>query len=276
MKVTRRNPQVGSKLWAARSLAPVAGLVFLGALSASPAKGGDMIFYPAADTWLSSCSSGADTNRGDHSDVWIRTAALWGDLKNFRGLLHFDLSGLPIPPEWITEANLNLYFYGYHWDSPEGRTYNVYGVTSSWVEMECTWRAREDYDTPSPVYWDSYLDGVPEYQPGGGDFDPVAYASTQVPADISQWMIWDVTDLIDDWLSGVVANEGLLIKDSEEIEADPGGGSVSWLARFRSGEYSEAEFRPYLEVTYVPEPSSTALLGFGLVLAGVRRHRSNR
>ena len=250
MKVTRRNPQVGSKLWAARSLAPVARLVFLGALSASPAKGGDMLFYPAADTWLSSCSSGADTNRGDHSDVWIRTAALWGDLKNFRGLLHFDLSGLPIPPEWITEARLNLYFYGYHWDSPEGRTYNVYGVTSSWVEMECTWRAREDYYTPSPVYWDSYLDGVPEYQPGGGDFDPVAYAQATVPAP-GNWMSWEVTDPVREWVGEVHPNLGLLIKDDDEFEQYPGYDQAWGPAHFYSSDYYDEVYWPYLEVSYV-------------------------
>jgi len=47
---------------------------------------------------------------------------------------------------------------------------------------------------------------------------------------------------------GDFANHGLIIMDANEVESDPGGGTFSYLARFRSREYSNSAFWPHLEV----------------------------
>ncbi|MBN2561663.1 MAG: DNRLRE domain-containing protein [Phycisphaerae bacterium] len=215
-----------------------------------------MTFNPDADNWISSCSSGCTGNNGDDTDVWIRAASLWGDVKNFRGLLQFGLSEFPFDGRHICHATLGLYFYDYHWDSPEGRDYTVHRVTSSWEEMESTWRARDDYSTGNPLYWDSYLAGVPSYQPGGGDFQPDESASAVVPAP-ENWMTWDVTELVREWVDEACANEGLLVKDANEFEEYPGT-DIAWgPAHFRSSNYPDDAFWPYLEVTF----SHTLLAG---------------
>ncbi len=236
---------------------------------------------PTADNWISSCSSGSTVNNGAMTEVRVRTS-WWGpggsqEPKNFRSLLQFDLASLPEDPNLITSATVGLYYFNYSGSSghsdPVGRTIDVHSLTRPWTQNGSTWLARDDYDQPSPVYWDSYLAGVPGYQPGGADFDPSAVASAVVPAAFG-WMTWDVTDLVTGWLGGQ-DNFGLLLKDSDEIESNPGG-KVSYMARFRSAEYADdTTLRPYLEVSYIPEPTTAVLLGMGLVALGrIRRGRS--
>jgi hypothetical protein len=237
---------------------------------------------PSADNWISSCSSGCTTNNGGMDQLRVRTS-WWGpqgskEPKNFRSMLDFDLADLPGDSGLITDATLGLYYFNYgaaqgHTD-PAGRTYDVHQVTNSWAEMKSTWQARDDYDQPSPVYWDGYNAGVPSYQPGGGDFAPIAHASAIVPSSTGNWMTWNVTQLVKDWVDGS-ADHGLIIKDSDEIESDPGGGNISYMAQFRSVEFSDPALWPYLEVTYIPEPGALLLLGTGFAcLVGCRREKS--
>jgi len=232
---------------------------------------------PGSDNWISSCSSGATVNNGDMGELRVR-ASWWGspgnrEPKNFRSLLTFDLGAVPADAELITSATVGLYYFDKPHADPAGRTYEVHSLTNAWMEMGSTWQARDNYDQPDPVYWDSYHAGIPAYQPGGGDFAATAYASAQVPADVNEWMTWDVTVLVKEWVDGTSDNFGLLIKDGDEIESDPGGGTVSYNARFRSREYADSAFRPFLEVTYVPEPSVLAMAGVGLGLLLSRRSR---
>ncbi|MGQ9650875.1 MAG: DNRLRE domain-containing protein [Phycisphaerae bacterium] len=206
--------------------------------------------HPNGDNWLSSCSSSADWNSGADQELRVRTTAVWGDVKNQRSLLHFDLSEVPVNADYVTGATLGLYLFTYHWDSPEGRTYNVHRVTTPWDEMESSWRARNAYQTASPVYWDTYLSGVPAYRPGGGDFDPVPASSVTVPA-VGEWVTWDVKDLAKAWLDADVANYGLLIRDATEFTSYPGYDTISPLAQFRSRDYGNSHYWPYLQIDFL-------------------------
>jgi hypothetical protein len=62
----------------------------------------------------------------------------------------------------------------------------------------------------------------------------------------SQWVVWDVTDLVADWASGGLANDGLLVKlgDGQEDVAVSG-------PLFPSSRYAVAALRPKLTVWYV-------------------------
>ena len=234
-----------------------AGIVLLtAAVFVGRADAAAVTFDPDADNWISSCSSGCTVNNGAGTELRVRSAALWGDIKNFRSLLRFDLSGLSVDPRRISRATLNIYYYKYHWNNPCGRQYVVQRVTSAWSELECTWQARDLYNDPDPLYWNGYLSGVPAYQPGGGDVDPLVYASAEVP-DIGDgvpfdetWMTWDVTELVLEWVGAVHPNEGVIVKDAEEYEEYVE--DIAWgPAQFLSTDYYDDAFWPYVEVTYI-------------------------
>ncbi len=239
--------------------------------AASTAQAATVQLEPLADNWISSCSSNCTTNYGDTTELRVRTS-WWGPLgsrepKNFRSLLQFDLSSVPAPADRITDATLRLYYYEWRHADPVGRVYEVHRLTNTWDETHSTWQARDDHNTPDPVYWDSYDSGVPPYQPGGGDFAVTVDASAVVPAGAGQWMSWDVTDLVKEWVGGTCDNVGLTVKDGVEIAVDPGGGTISHIAKFRSREYADGLVRPYLEVTYEDdgEPIPT-MSEWGLVI----------
>lgn len=211
------------------------------------------IKFPAvADNWVNSCVSGYDVNQGYHPEIRVRAAALWEDIKNSRMLLRFDLcdlSDLPVDPGEVTQWTLGLSYYAYHWENPEGRIYAVHRVTSSWDEMGSTWEVRIGHGTGDLVYWDSHSAGIPLYRPGGGDFVPAEYATAEVPAP-GNWMTWDVTELVGEWIAEEHPNEGLLVKDACEFAEYPDY-DIAWgPAHFRSVDYSNEDYRPYLEATF--------------------------
>ncbi len=225
-----------------------------GLLSASVTQAETAQFEPVADNWISSCSTGCTANNGGMEELRVRSA-WWGpqssrEPKNFRSVLAFDVSSFALPAGNISQATLNLYYYGYSQTDPAGRTYEVRRLTNSWDELYSTWQACDNFDTPDPLYWDSYDAGLPGYQPGGGDFDGTVYASEIVPATAGQWMSWDITTLVREWVEGSCDNLGVILQDGAEIESDPGGGTVSRLAKFRSREFGDSAFHPYLEIVF--------------------------
>ncbi len=217
---------------------------------------------PETDNWLNSCRGAYDHNNGTDAELRVRTAALLffpppRDIKNSRSLLLFDVSDLPVDDSHIHHVILGLYYFEYGWDNPMGREYAVHRVTSSWDELGSTWQSRDMNHTPDPLYWENYHAGIPAYRPGGGDFDTNGYASVEVP-DIGDppywndptWMTWDVTKLVLEWVNEDYPNEGLLIKDADEFEEDPGVDLAWGPAKFHSSDYGDDTLWPYLEVTY--------------------------
>lgn len=257
------------------SLSACLAMSSLGCLAAAaPTRADTVKLEPLADNWISSCSTGCTVNNGGMGELRVR-ASWWGspgnfEPKNFRSLLTFDLGSLPADENLITHATMGLYYFeaaGPPHSDPVGRTYDVRRLTNVWDEMNSTWQARDDYNEPNPVYWDSYDSGEPEYQPGGGDFASTVYASAVVPASAGQWVTWDVTALVKEGLGGT-DNFGFLIKDAAEYESDPGGGEISYIAKFRSGEFADNAFRPYLEVTFEDNPIPT-VSEWGLIVTAM-------
>jgi len=84
-----------------------------------------------------------------------------------------------------------------------------------------------------------YADREVEYGP------QVGFASLE-PFACPQWVVLDVTDLVADWASGALENDGLLLKlvDAQEDFAVSG-------PLFPSSRFSTAAVRPQLRVWYV-------------------------
>jgi TGF-beta propeptide len=79
------------------------------------------------------------------------------------------------------------------------------------------------------------------------EFGPaVSWAELGAGAE-PQWVVWDVTDQVADWLSGGTPNYGLLLKlvDEQEDSDLPG-------PAFPSSTYADPAQRPRLVVDYVP------------------------
>jgi hypothetical protein len=75
---------------------------------------------------------------------------------------------------------------------------------------------------------------------------PIACAELE-PGAAAEWVVWDLTDTVAEWLSGGLANDGILLKLVDEQESyDLGGPAMP------SSRYADAELRPRLVVSYVP------------------------
>jgi hypothetical protein len=79
------------------------------------------------------------------------------------------------------------------------------------------------------------------------EFGPAVAFAALDPGAAPGWLVWDVTDLVADWHSGGLPNDGVLLKlaDAEE-DLDASGPS------FASSTYPTAALRPRLTVWYVP------------------------
>jgi hypothetical protein len=153
-------------------------------------------------------------------------------------MLKFDLSGIP-PQAVIKKAHLTLYLNN---DPAQGIDVNVYCLLPHWVATQTTWTKAAD--------------GVPWAVAGakgqGTDYDPLPVV---VEPDVrsSGPYIFNLKDTVQQWVTGIKPNHGLLI-------AGPDVGSGANLYRFASSESGEVAKRPMLEVVYMlatPTPTPT-------------------
>lgn len=85
---------------------------------------------------------------------------------------------------------------------------------------------------------------------------------TTLPNKLDVYVVFDVTDTVQAWVDGTLANNGWLLKDLT--------GTDGW--RFISSDNATIGDRPYLEIT-VPEPAASAGLLLLVVTAFSRRTR---
>jgi hypothetical protein len=119
--------------------------------------------------------------------------------------------------------------------------------------------------TPGDATWIHTFFPSSFWAAAGGDFAP-ATSAAQTVSGIG-FYTWSSPALVSDvqaFLAAPGSNFGWLLL---------GGEGVSQSAkRFDSRENTTVSFRPALEITYtVPAPPVTAVLGFGLAVAGRRR-----
>ena len=202
--------------------------------------GGTLVFDPTVsltpptdDVWIEYNKS-YNYNTYNHIRIGRQTSWPWK-----RSLVRFDLSGIP-QPATIQSATLQLYFYRTHGGTPVERTVQCHQVLKEWNESQATWYNR--------------LSGSPWGTPGVG-FDNIDAKSSPEDSDVwgSEYPCWksfDITELIQRWVSGTDPNYGVILwatNESQYTDRDE-----KWCY---SSEYSgDVSKRPKLVVTYALNP----------------------
>ena len=162
-----------------------------------------------------------DANNGDNINLFLYS----GSDYDRRLVLSFDFSALPAGAS-ISAATLNLYV---HTVAATNRTYWAYELTrTDWVEMEAT--------------WNKYKSGG-NWTTAGGDYTTTDGASAVVPA-ASNWMTWDVLDLVQHFQSTHAEVANFLVRDGTE-------GGTNYASYFHSNNYTtDTTLCPKLAITY--------------------------
>jgi hypothetical protein len=198
------------------------------ALTAGAARADDYatVALPAADdvSLPFLCSWGYDWEERCYRDRLDRLELGGADDKVWRSALRFSLDAVP-PSATIMSAELWLRYDG-TCVAPLRRTVPCDGRGFG---MEAR-----------PIYTEDW------YSRREVAFGPaVAYAELD-PGAASQWVVWDLTDTVAEWLSGAAPNDGILLKLPDEQESYEEGGPA-----LPSSRYADDGLRPRLVVTYM-------------------------
>lgn len=190
------------------AVVPMMALVAAGpALSDS----GTATLYPEKDAQVSLI--GPDTPMGAQTHVTVHA----GNINTTgRGEFQFNLDSLPVGAA-ITSANFSAYYYANDGTAPNGSVYEINPNTAAWTESGVTWNNDPAFGATS--------------------------ATATVPTSYG-WMKWDITTLVQSWLSTPATNYGFVVMDSNE------SGGVDRWTRFYSREVTGTAFDPKLEIEY--------------------------
>jgi hypothetical protein len=137
-----------------------------------------------------------------------------------RTYVQFDLSSIPSGAT-VLEATLRLFYDDCDF-GPDAVDVGTYEVTSPWAESTLSWNTQPSF--------------------AGTAEDVVSLACAGATG---VYVEWDVTGLVQDWVSGSAPNHGVAMKAVVEV-----GDSGRLLAAFASREGTIGE-RPQLVVSYV-------------------------
>jgi hypothetical protein len=166
-----------------------------------------------------------------------------------RGWIEFDTTSVPADV-WVISAIMRLrVWHVSKVDDPypntgdsEGRIYGVYRLLQPWFQDGINW-------VNQPPYTETHhaTSAVPSGQ--GGWNGPLL------------WMDWDITDIVNDWRSGV-NNYGLVVKDTQE------NASTFYTTQFFTRhQVPNSSYFPRLLVTYI-SPDNLAIFAAILIAEG--------
>jgi hypothetical protein len=158
-----------------------------------------------------------------------------GYRQRYAALLRFDVSSIPADAA-ITRASLEVYAAGW-------------GGSDITIEA---FRVLRDCD-PCQATWNRAQEGVQWAIPGceGVGSDRGAELESSVSTDsVKKWYAFDLTLLVQDWVAGSAANNGVLLRG-----ASPWAGSAFY---FLSAQDSNIALRPKLVITYQTPTGPTA------------------
>jgi hypothetical protein len=175
-------------------------------------------------------------------DMWKPDANYASDLKlqarqgSVRApLMRFELSDIP---DYASVKRAVLYLYSTSRTNDAELYINIARLNRAWDPETATWRQSTASDA-----W--YQEGARDVS---SDRSARVYASGVVGRE-RDWIQFDVTDLVQEWVSGPETNFGAMLQAE---------GNVSVQYDFTSSRYAMPTYRPYLEVSYIPvSPSPT-------------------
>ncbi|MFN8485557.1 MAG: S8 family serine peptidase [Anaerolineae bacterium] len=140
-----------------------------------------------------------------------------------RSLVSFDLSAVP---RNANIADAKVYLFLEESCAISGKSYpvSVYPVNAPWDETRVTWNN----------------------QPPIG----AVVSTTTIPGQHWSYYGFDATSLVQKWVSGVQPNNGIMVRSLEYSGNDTA--SLSFFTR----EFPDANYRPYLAITYVGQAAS--------------------
>jgi hypothetical protein len=143
----------------------------------------------------------------------------------YRPLLRFDMSEYIPYGSPIVQATLYLWL-NYALPNSTYIDSELFLVRQAWEEETATW------NTP----WNG-----PGCSAVPADREETSRAADRIRQP-PQWVSWDVTDLVQQWVSGASPNEGMLLL--------PSPGQPSRNMQFRSSDFTDGDQRPKLVVEY--------------------------
>ncbi|HOU23466.1 MAG TPA: DNRLRE domain-containing protein [Anaerolineae bacterium] len=161
-----------------------------------------------------------------------------GTRRSYATLLSYDLSSIPSNAT-ITGATLQLFTAGW-------------GGVATNIELFRVLRTAD----PASATWNQSISGQNWESPGcnGATHRGSAPEATVLTGGLYQWTYVNLTYLVQDWVSGNLANNGVWIRGA--------GASSPDIIYFASAEHPNADWRPRLTVSYevvgaVPARTST-------------------
>jgi hypothetical protein len=125
---------------------------------------------------------------------------------------------------------------------------DLHYLTGNWAEGTGTMTATGDGAT-----WNTF-DGVNPWTTPGGDYNATASASAVAPNSTASWVDWNVSGLTQDWVDGIVNNNGIIIKKNLENPL------LFDAKAFHSAEYMvDPTLRPKMVIEYIPAPGSITM-----------------